>query len=569
MKKITALLLLGALVSGNAFAAPKYIAAKPLDQVVKTRVGNVKSGTKTLPIITWGGDIATIYGNGNQRSTAKSSIFAQNNVNVKLRREDVFTKQLENYLSGQSPYLRGTLGMIEAAADLLNRDTRTAPVIIYQLTWSAGGDALVVKPGIKTAKDLKGKTIAIQAYGPHVDYLSKVLNDAGLTLNDVNIKWLADLTGTDNSPMNAFYESTIDAAFVIIPDALALTSGGAVGTGAEDSVQGAKILLSTKTANRIIADVYAVRSDYFNKNKNQVADLVRALMLSEEALNELFKDKAARSNEYQTTLRAAADILLDSPQATSDTEGLYADAEFVHYNGNVEFFQNSKNRRNFVRLEKEIQSSLSTVGLTSGRQTLAQANWDYPSLKKGLKQTAATKTNRFNQQAVARVVKKKQQQGALRDGELFSFEVFFQPNQKTFTESLYRDDFDKVIDLAATYGGAIITVEGHSDPMGYLRKKKDQQPAIVLGRIKQSAKNLSLGRAQQVRDNIIGYAVNKGINLDPSQFAIVGHGISQPNTGLCGTDPCAPKTEAEWRSNMRVEFRIIQVEAEAEVFQPL
>ena len=48
----------------------------------------------------------------------------------------------------------------------------------------------------------------------------------------------------------------------IIPDALNLTSGGDSGTGAAGSVKGAKILLSTKTASRVIADVYAVRSDY-------------------------------------------------------------------------------------------------------------------------------------------------------------------------------------------------------------------------------------------------------------------------------------------------------------------
>ena len=31
----------------------------------------------------------------------------------------------------------------------------------------------------------------------------------------------------------------------------------------------------------------------------------------------------------------------------------------------------------------------------------------------------------------------------------------------------------------------------------------------------------------------------------------------------------APKSEREWRYNMRVEFRIIQVEAESSVFKPL
>lgn len=40
-------------------------------------------------------------------------------------------------------------------------------------------------------------------------------------------------------------------------------------------------------------------------------------------------------------------------------------------------------------------------------------------------------------------------------------------------------------------------------------------------------------------------------------------------TGMCGNEPCAPATESEWRSNMRVVFRIIQLEAESDVFQPL
>ena len=28
-----------------------------------------------------------------------------------------------------------------------------------------------------------------------------------------------------------------------------------------------------------------------------------------------------------------------------------------------------------------------------------------------------------------------------------------------------------MVDLAAAYGGAVITVEGHSDPLGYLKSK--------------------------------------------------------------------------------------------------
>lgn len=569
MNKAVLVILVFGLGITQVGAEPKYIDAKPLNQVVKTAVGNVKGGVVLLPVITWGGDIATIYGNGNQRTTAANSIFANNGISVKLQREDVFTRQLERYISGETPYLRGTLGMINAASDLLGKDPNTKPVVFYQMTWSAGGDALVVKPNIKTARDLKGKTIAIQAYGPHVDYLAKVLSDADLSLADVRLRWLTDLTGSDNSPMSAFYENDVDAAFVIIPDALALTSGGNVGTGAEDSVKGARILLSTKTANRIIADVYAVRSDYFDANKNEVAKLVKALLKSEEELHALMDQRVQRQKEYQKMISASADILLDSSQAVSDAEGLYADAEYVHFSGNVEFFNNPNNRRSFDRLNAEIQNSFKTINLTSGLALIDQAKWNYDNLIKGLSQTTAASKSRFDSQAVAKVITKKQQQGSLREGELFSFEVFFQPNQNSFSANLYEDAFNNVIDLASTYGGAIITVEGHSDPMGYLRQKKSNAAPVVLGQIKQSAKNLSITRAQQVRDSLIAYAEKNNFRMDPTQFAVIGHGISRPRTGMCGGDPCAPKTESEWRSNMRVEFRIIQVEAEAEVFKPL
>src|ERR671918_714742 len=65
-------------------------------------------------------------------------------------------------------------GAVQVPIITWGRDPRTRPVVIYQLTWSSGGDALVVKSGVRFAKELKGKTVAVQAYGPHVDYLSKI-----------------------------------------------------------------------------------------------------------------------------------------------------------------------------------------------------------------------------------------------------------------------------------------------------------------------------------------------------------------------------------------------------------
>jgi ABC-type nitrate/sulfonate/bicarbonate transport system substrate-binding protein/outer membrane protein OmpA-like peptidoglycan-associated protein len=569
MKKLLLLLIL-TMFSGHALmAAPSTVRFEAMNsELAGTAVRDYKPRNPIkVPIITWGGDIATILANGDAKRTRKGSIFASAGLDLELVRQDVFSRQVASYMKGETPYLRGTLGMINMASELLASDPRTKPVVIYQLTWSAGGDALAVNGKIRTAADLKGKTIGVQAYGPHVYYMSRLLDDAGLSLKDVTLKWYPDLTGTDNTPMAAMQTGQVDAAFVITPDAMLLTSGGTVGTGAEGSVRGARILLSTRTANRVISDVYVVRSDYLQKNRSQVEAFVKGLMQGAEKLRQVAESKG--SGAYKKTFTSAAELLLDSPLAVADAEGLYGDCQFVGWQGNVDFFTNPSFPRSQQRLSGEIQSSLATLGLLSKRAPMELAGWDYNQLKQGLKYAERSESPRFDTAQVTSVIARKQQQGTLQEGELFSFEIFFEPNQNSFSADLYQGSFDKVIEFASTYGGALITVEGNSDPLGYLRKKKDGETSIVLGRVKQAAKNLSLSRAMAVRDSISQYAAQKGITLDPSQFAVVGHGISKPKNGICGQDPCAPRTEKEWRDNMRVEFRILQVEAESAVFNPL
>jgi ABC-type nitrate/sulfonate/bicarbonate transport system substrate-binding protein/outer membrane protein OmpA-like peptidoglycan-associated protein len=557
-----AVLFLAVFTGGSAYAV-NFIQSPPLSSEIRTGVEDVKQAKYLqVPVITWGGDIATILANGNSAVTAADSIFAQKGLQIKLFREDDFKNQISAYLKGNTFFLRGTMGMINMAADLLSKDPRTKPVIIYQLTWSNGGDCLVVKPGIKTAQDLKDKTIALQAYGPHVDYLAKILKDAGLSMKDVNIRWTKDLTGTDDTPAEALFEANIDAAFVIIPDGLMLTSNGTVGTGAEGSVKGAKIMISTKTANRIISDVYAVRSDYFQANRKKIEDFVHGLLLATQELKDLFRNKEGQMDMFKVTLGAAAELLLDSAQATADAQALYGDCEFTGFPGNVKFFGDTKWPRNMERLTEEIQSAFIAVGMLSKKTVLDQARWDYDNLRAGLTGIDDVEAPRFKKDTVAQVVARKQAMGTLTEGELFNLEINFQPNQKEFSEDMYADGFQRVVELAATYGGAVITVEGHSDPHKYNRLKKKGTNEVVLKQTKQAAKNLSMSRALAVRNSIIKYGKGSGVPLDESQFTVIGHGIDQPKYPT-------PKTKEEWLNNMRVVFRIIQIEAEDEAFEPL
>lgn len=586
-KSLVLAAFLAAAASTNALAqAVDYIDAKSLATVVKTKAQACPQfrGELRVPLISWGGDMATIFANGNTEVTAPSSIFHKKGLSLRLYREDRFVTQVEDYLSCKTPFLRGTLGMVAMANDVINADPSTAPIVIIHLTWSEGGDVLVVRGNINEPKDLKGKTIALQAYGPHVDYLTTVLRSAGVPLNDIKLKWVRDITENPKDKASTFpakalrQDKTVDAVFVISPDANALTSGNRIGTGSEDSVKGARSLLSTKTANRIIADVYVVRQDFYKANPQVVENFIHGLLLAQEASANLFAQKSQQKHSYDEFIKASAKMLLDSPDAAADVEGMWADARFVGWKGNVSFFTDQNNPRNLARLTQEVGDAFGPLGLKliTKSVSLTPAALDFNKLRDGIRDTDGVVAPVFKKEVIDQLVRDRQLKDRLGEGQLFSFEINFQPNQQNFSSELYAREFDRVIELMSTYGGALLTIEGHADTLAYLKRKSD--PAATpeeLSRMKQSARNLTLQRANAVRDALLKYAGERKITLDPTQFSTVGHGFLKPNR-TCPLDKdgditasCAPQSKAEWDAMRRVVFRVVSVEAELTEFETL
>ncbi len=554
-------------VSGPAMAEIEFKKAQPLTDLISAKARSVSSGGKVrVPLITWGGDVATIH-------TREKGLFKAEGLDVELFVENNFPKQVEAVLAGRTPYLRGTMGMINAAAEVFEREG-VPLTVIYQLTWSTGGDAMVVRPGIKSPKGLKGKTIALQLYGPHMDYVANILNSGKVKLSDVDFKWLAELTlptfdtgGKTIDPVNAFLEdSSIDAVMAIIPDALNLTSGGDGGTGAAGSVKGAKILLSTKTASRVIADVYAVRSDYLKSNRGEVEKLVKALVEGEQDFSKLLAEKSSRRAEFQGLMSKSADLLLGSPQATPDVEALLGDCEFVGLAGNVSFFTGKGTTRSLKTLTSEIQTSFSQMGLAKKKVTLAAAGWDFNSLGSGATTAAAAApAQRFDTKKVAAKIEQKiavEPTAWAEEGTLFQLEINFAPNQSAFTEAEYAEYYGEALKISQTYGGSLIVIEGHSDPLGILKAKQSGESSVVISQMQQQAKNLSLQRSQAVRQSFLDYCRKRKFTIDESQFLAVGLGITTPKFN-------PPRTKEQWAANRRVVFRIKQVEAELTEFTPL
>ncbi len=568
-----------------------------------TAIQPVAAGTNiSVPYITWGGDVATFLANGGLQTEA-GSIYQAAGLQMQLSPGDDFVGQVKNYISGKSPFLRGTMHMLGQASEVIASDPRTKPVVILQLSWSAG-DHIVSREAIRKLNDLKGKKIACQQGGPHVGLLYDSLAAAQLTNKDVTIVWTKDLTGPGGAAELFRTDSSIDACCVITPDMLGLTGGlDASGSGAEGTVKGARVLNSTQQMSRSIADVYAVRRDWFDAHKDWVKKFVAGYLKASSqavAMRGEFETSKKMSPAYRDLLAKSQKIFGEEviPTLEVDAHGLLLDCTFVSQAGQLEFFGGGK--QNLSGFETKMSEAIKLAtewGYAKSRNGFDPNDFDYKEIAKlaGLEY----KTPKFGERF----------EGSPESTELFlgenldantivDFTINFEPNQQEFSSDRYGAEFNRALKAAATFGNARIVIRGHSDPTKTLidfvkagmAKNLIKQSGTAgnyryfykgapldLTNIKEvsalieagsfaggkddptvtmhAAMALSKSRADQVRDALAQYGLQLGVKVDLSQITPVGAGIAEPIVAK-------PKTLDEAKENMRVEFRIVKVDAE-------
>ena len=572
--------------------------------VGRVRVGKVsKTKPMQVPFITWGGDFATFHANGGLR-TKPGSIFQKQGLDLKLVAGDDFVKQVKDYVFGKSPFLRGTYRMIGMASEVIGSDPRTKGVVIMQMTWSAG-DHLVARKGIKTIADLKGRTIVLQQGGPHVGMLDDILKTGRLSWDDIKVVWAKELTGP-KGPAEMFRKNpAIAACCVISPDMIGLCGGlRDTGTGAEGTVKGSRVLVSTAELSRSIADVYVCRKDFYDANKQMVARFVAGYLKACEEVIDLKKQYEGKGSARYTKLLKTAQSIYGKkvlPTLEEDAHGLLSDCTFVGYPGNVAFFTQKNNLHGFEAFQKSALDLAVGRGYAKVRAGLIPSGLDYasPVFLKYLTKTKTDRGDRFRPEAVLKEIEALNS-GALDDRTILSFTISFEPNQKTFSAEQYGVEYQRVIETADKYGNAVIAVRGHADPTKTLlelvkagmaksiikrsgsrgnyryslqgrpldlkatrtlvalieKGEFDGVPKHNARATMQAALNLSRKRAKAVRDSVLEYAKAKGIHIDITQIQPVGVGIREPFVAK-------PRSMKEAKQNMRVEFRLLRVQAEA------
>ncbi len=480
-----------------------------------------------FPINVWPGWAPIIVANAGMEPNDQSVFAKKYGFYVRLSVVDDPVKARDLFASGQSHILWGTLDMIALFAPELVKDSRTVPVVCQQIDWSAGGDGVVARGEIRSINDFriqggKRKKVVLAQNSPSHYLIMSLLIDAGIDPGDIDFKWASDAP----SAAKIFVQDPSFDAFVgWSPDIYNIT----------DKLKGSRLVVTSGTANHLIADVWAVRNDFYRDHPEIVAGLVQGIF---EGVDAVRKDpgNAARA------LHTAFNLPEEDCKSMVGKDGGVAegDAHLTNYRENAKFFLDPFNPANFEVVwnsASTIYKSLGTISTTVPAAKV-KASSVLGAMSETYKDVRDLSQPTFKPDAL---MKMSAEAGA---GQILTKAVMisFEPNKSVLNaeyDATIPATLEEIGKLAGRFGNAYIIIEGNTDAS----RKGIVPPDLVRG--------LSYDRADSVRKSIM-----EKYKFDPNKFKVVGNGWDNPLPG--NTDPGNAEHN---KKNRRVEVKVFPLES--------
>ncbi len=480
-----------------------------------------------FPINIWPGWAPIIVANNGLAPNDSSIFFKKYGFYLQLSIVDDPVKARDLFASGHSHVLWGTLDMMALFAPELIKDSRTVPVVCQQIDWSGGGDGIVARGDIRNINDFRMKNgkrrkVVLAQNSPSHYLIMSLLIDANIDPAQVDFKWAA------NAPAAAkiFVTDTSFDAFVgWSPDIYTVS----------DKVPGTRLVVTTGSANHLIADVWAIRNDFYRDHGDVVANLMRGIF---EGMDLVRKDVPTAAR----LLAKAFNLPEEDCKNMIGKDGGVAegDAHLTNYRENANFFLDLMNPSNFEVVWNRASTIYKQLGVIDS--TVPPAKVKAASILARMSEEYKSVTDLSQATFKPGALFKSAEASA---GEILTKTVIitFEPNAvilNTNYDATIPQVMDEIGKLAGSFGNAYIVIEGNTDA--------SRKGVVPLDLVRQ----LSYDRADSVRKAILAK-----YKFDPNKFKVIGNGWENPLPGM--TDPSNMEHN---RKNRRVEIKVFPLEKE-------
>ncbi|MEO8701120.1 MAG: phosphate ABC transporter substrate-binding/OmpA family protein [Kofleriaceae bacterium] len=484
---------------------------------------DAKNRVVKFAVNTWAGWAPIVFANGGHKPGKKWKDSKGGEFQVELLLADDPVQMVNAYATGEAHVGWATVDMLPLIIGRLTKDPRTMPRVFQQIDWSNGGDGIVVRKDIKEISDLKGKTIVLAQNSPSHFFLLNMLQNGGLKPTEVTMQFTKDAFQAAQAYNS---DKNITAVVSWAPDIYTLTDNPASGN---------KLLVSTQTANKLIADVWFARADFARDNPEVVEGLVKGIF---DAVAEL------QSEGNKNTVGPMMDTFYKLPAGTGVK--MLGDAHWTNWGENSDFFLVSNNPTNFQRT---YETATKLYGRAVTHDVGFDQIMDFSVIKKLANDAKySAQKNTYEYAFTPKSGKDVNVESTIAKKPVMisffpnSYDIWKKVPAKTGSGEVYYDGsieytIEDIAKTAGQYGAARIVIEGHTDAS----MKGTADPALV--------KELSENRAKSVKEGLL----KRFPKLDPNQLTATGFGWEKP------ADPADPGNSAK---NRRVEVRVVPAEAQ-------
>ncbi len=474
------LIKLGLFKPSTTKATTKNVSSSPKKSGGLSNLFSSNKGENLTVIVnTWGGFATLAHLNGGSLTPNPESIITkQYGINLTIKICDAFEDSRNTFKSGNADIVYCTFDALPtemgAGSAMVNYNAQG----FLQVDWSRGGDLIVVRKGINTVADLKGKTISVAEGTASNTFLIKTLESNGLQMSDVNVKPVKD--GIESASL--FKAGTVDAAVIWTPD-----DGDCL-----TAMQGSKVLVSTSAAKFIIADGLLASKEMIEQKHDLLVKFSTAWLAMNGEINTNSTTKAEAAQDFAKAFGVEASFaktVCDKVRLTTlgDNQNFFGlNPTYVGVTGE--------------QLYSKMSIQYSNVKLTS--HPLAWRSVSNTSIVEGITLSGPAQEAESATTFTAPTAVEKTKQAVSSKKVSINFAT---------GSAILSDDAKAIIDrefagLAKDFAGFRIRIEGNTDAVG------NQSMNMTL----------SFKRAQAVSD----YLVSE-YRFDPNRFIVQGNGSKE------------------------------------------